>query len=273
MQCSKPNASPSAQAVLVSQRTTPARLTQSLLLHSPSPQHLQPQWLVPPHLIVHPEQSNQTSHLFKSPERMGASTARGRNRNNLLSARASMSADGNPPQPQHVSFLNPNPANPPQLAQHQPQRVLLPNPNPANPPQLAQYQPQRVLLPNPNPANPPQLVQHQPQRVLLPNSNPANPPQLTQHQPQRVLLPNPNPPQLAQHQPQRVLLPNPNPPQLAQHQQQHVPFPNPNPGEFLIYLLQFCPAQTSMCFGCGNPLKQDDSIGLSCGIKDSHQTT
>jgi hypothetical protein len=170
-------------------------------LHSPSPQHLQPQCLVPPHLIVHPEQSNQTSHLFKSPERTGASTARGRNHNNLLSGRASMSADGNPPQPQHVSFLNPNPANPPQLAQHQPQRVLLPNPNP---PQLAQHQPQRVLLPNPNPENPPQL---------------------------------------------------------AQHQQQHVPFPNPNPGEFLIYLLQFCTAQTSMCFGCGNPLKQDDSIG------------
>lgn len=41
---------------------------------------------------------------------------------------------------------------------------------------------------------------------------------------------------------------------------QNVGFPNPYPGQFMIYLLQFCPAQTSMCFGCGNPLKQTDGI-------------
>ena len=41
---------------------------------------------------------------------------------------------------------------------------------------------------------------------------------------------------------------------------QRVSFPNPFPGQFTIYLLQFCPAQTSMCFGCGNQLRQQDTI-------------
>jgi hypothetical protein len=35
-------------------------------------------------------------------------------------------------------------------------------------------------------------------------------------------------------------------------------FPTPNEGEFHIYLLQFCPSQTSMCFGCGNPIRKKD---------------
>ena len=29
---------------------------------------------------------------------------------------------------------------------------------------------------------------------------------------------------------------------------------------FMLYLLQFCPGQTSTCFGCGNPLKQGTAI-------------
>ena len=33
-------------------------------------------------------------------------------------------------------------------------------------------------------------------------------------------------------------------------------FPSSIPGKFMVYLLQFCPRQTSTCFGCGNPLKQ-----------------
>ena len=41
---------------------------------------------------------------------------------------------------------------------------------------------------------------------------------------------------------------------------QNVGFPNPYPAQFMIYLLQFCPAQTSICFGCGNPLTQTDGI-------------
>ena len=41
---------------------------------------------------------------------------------------------------------------------------------------------------------------------------------------------------------------------------QKLPYPNPSVGEFHIYLLQFCPSSTSMCFGCGNLLKQRDSI-------------
>lgn len=48
--------------------------------------------------------------------------------------------------------------------------------------------------------------------------------------------------------------------QSFQIQRQSVPFPNPNFGQFLIYLLHFCPAKTSMCFGCGNPLRQSDSF-------------
>ena len=44
-------------------------------------------------------------------------------------------------------------------------------------------------------------------------------------------------------------------------QQPRIPsFPSANPGQFLVYLLQFCPGQTSMCFGCGNPLKPDGVI-------------
>ena len=41
---------------------------------------------------------------------------------------------------------------------------------------------------------------------------------------------------------------------------QSVGFPNPYPSQFMIYLLQFCPAQTSTCFGSGNLLKQTDGI-------------
>ena len=41
---------------------------------------------------------------------------------------------------------------------------------------------------------------------------------------------------------------------------QSVGFPNPYPGQFIIYLLQFCPAQTSTCFSCSNPFKQTDGI-------------
>ena len=41
---------------------------------------------------------------------------------------------------------------------------------------------------------------------------------------------------------------------------QSITFPKPAPGQFLIYLIKFCPSQTSKCFGCGNFLKQKDSI-------------
>ena len=41
---------------------------------------------------------------------------------------------------------------------------------------------------------------------------------------------------------------------------QNVGFAHPYPSQFMMYLLLFCPAQTSMCFGCGNPLKQTDGI-------------
>lgn len=37
-------------------------------------------------------------------------------------------------------------------------------------------------------------------------------------------------------------------------------FPNPNYGEFLVYMLQFCPSKTSSCFGCGLPLKDGSAI-------------
>ena len=40
--------------------------------------------------------------------------------------------------------------------------------------------------------------------------------------------------------------------------QPKVSFPTPNEGEFHIYLLQFCPSQTAMCFGCGNPIRKKD---------------
>ncbi len=168
VQLSKPNASPSAQAMIGSQCTTSARLTQSLVLPSPSPspQHLQPQYFLPLPLISNPQQSSQTSHL----ERTGATTALGRGHNSILSGQVSSSADSNPPQPQHVLFPNPNPANPAQLAHLRPQRVMFPNPNHANPPQLVQLQPQRATFPNPNPANQPQLVQLQPQRATFSES-------------------------------------------------------------------------------------------------------
>ena len=41
---------------------------------------------------------------------------------------------------------------------------------------------------------------------------------------------------------------------------QKLPYPNPSVGEFHIYLLQLCSSSTSICFGCGNALKQRDSI-------------
>lgn len=34
------------------------------------------------------------------------------------------------------------------------------------------------------------------------------------------------------------------------------PYPSPAPNTFLLYSLHFCPPLTSVCFGCGNPLKQ-----------------
>ena len=37
-------------------------------------------------------------------------------------------------------------------------------------------------------------------------------------------------------------------------------FPSSIPGKFMVYLLQFCPRQTSTCFGYGNPLKQGAAI-------------
>lgn len=52
------------------------------------------------------------------------------------------------------------------------------------------------------------------------------------------------------------------PPCLPTHanRSQMVGFPSPSFGQFLIYLLQFCPSKTSMCFGCGNPLKEGASV-------------
>ena len=37
-------------------------------------------------------------------------------------------------------------------------------------------------------------------------------------------------------------------------------FPSANPGQFMLYILQFCPDQTSICFKCGNPLKYNRVI-------------
>ena len=34
-------------------------------------------------------------------------------------------------------------------------------------------------------------------------------------------------------------------------------FPSVILSQFMLYLIQFCPGQTSTCFKCGNPLKQD----------------
>ena len=46
-------------------------------------------------------------------------------------------------------------------------------------------------------------------------------------------------------------------------QPQYPCFPSPNIGQFLIYLLQFCPRQTSTCFGCGQPLKNGTQIRIA----------
>ena len=43
-------------------------------------------------------------------------------------------------------------------------------------------------------------------------------------------------------------------------QPEYPSFPSPNCGQFLLYLLKFCPRQTSMCFGCGQPLKDGTQI-------------
>ncbi len=44
-------------------------------------------------------------------------------------------------------------------------------------------------------------------------------------------------------------------------QQLNVPcFPSPGQGQFIVYLLGYCPSQTSVCFGCGNALKPNASI-------------
>ena len=44
-------------------------------------------------------------------------------------------------------------------------------------------------------------------------------------------------------------------------QQLNIPcFPSPSQGQFIVYLLQYCPAQNSVCFGCGNTLKPNASI-------------
>ena len=40
-------------------------------------------------------------------------------------------------------------------------------------------------------------------------------------------------------------------------------FPSPQPGTFLIYLLRYCPQQTSVCFGCRASLKPGGAIANS----------
>ena len=44
----------------------------------------------------------------------------------------------------------------------------------------------------------------------------------------------------------------------AQHRP---PYPSPYPNSFIVYLLGFCPVQTSVCFGCGSSLKPGGQIG------------
>ena len=39
-------------------------------------------------------------------------------------------------------------------------------------------------------------------------------------------------------------------------------FPSPGEGQFIVYLLQYCPSQTSVCFGCGNTLKPNATFLL-----------
>ena len=46
-------------------------------------------------------------------------------------------------------------------------------------------------------------------------------------------------------------------------QPQYPCFRSPNFGQFLIYLSQFCPRQTSTCFGCGQPLKDGTQIRMA----------
>ena len=41
----------------------------------------------------------------------------------------------------------------------------------------------------------------------------------------------------------------------------HPKFPSPQPNQFMVYLLQYCPQRTSVCFGCGNTLKPGGNIG------------
>ena len=44
---------------------------------------------------------------------------------------------------------------------------------------------------------------------------------------------------------------------------QRIPsYPCPTPGQFMVYLLQFCPGRTSTCFGCGNPLKEGQGAAI-----------
>jgi len=45
------------------------------------------------------------------------------------------------------------------------------------------------------------------------------------------------------------------------HHQLTIPyFLSPGQGQFIVYLLQYCPPQTSVCFGCGNTLKPNATI-------------
>ena len=41
----------------------------------------------------------------------------------------------------------------------------------------------------------------------------------------------------------------------------HPAYPSPNPGTFLVYLLCYCPNQTSICFSCRRMLKPSGIIG------------
>ena len=42
-------------------------------------------------------------------------------------------------------------------------------------------------------------------------------------------------------------------------------FPSPAQGQFIVYLLKYCPQQTSICFGCSNALKQNGAVLQSPG--------
>lgn len=41
----------------------------------------------------------------------------------------------------------------------------------------------------------------------------------------------------------------------------HPKFPSPMHNQFIVYLLQYCPQKTPVCFGCGNTLKPGGFIG------------